>query len=359
MARVIVGLSGGVDSAAAAYLLKLAGLDVIGITLKTWVSADGKESRCCEIQDAAAIAKQLDIAYYAVNCRSDFRRLVTEPFINEYLSGSTPNPCIICNRYIKWEKLLEAADRMNAQYIATGHYASVVRLQNGRYTVKQAEHIQKDQTYMLYRLTQQQLARTLMPLGTLSKERVRELAQKAGLSVADKPDSQEICFIPDGDHAGYIEDNADREICTQGDFIDKNGNVLGRHNGIYRYTIGQRRGLGISVGHHVYVNRIDAENNRVTVGDESELYSHTVCCKDISFMGIEGMKTGEELQADVKIRYAHKPQRAKVQMLENGQLKLTFEAPVRAAAPGQSAVLYDSDRNIICGGIIAHKNNIE
>ena len=358
MTRVIVGLSGGVDSAAAAYLLKLAGFEVIGITLKTWVSADGKESRCCEIQDAAAIARQLDIPYYAVNCQSDFRTLITEPFINEYLSGKTPNPCIVCNRYIKWEKLLEAADRMNAKYIATGHYASVVSLPNGRFTVRQADHIQKDQTYMLYRLSQQQLSRTLMPLGSLSKERVRELAQKAGLSVADKPDSQEICFVPDGDYASYIEDNAESDIFTQGNFTDKDGNVLGRHGGIYHYTIGQRKGLGISLGYPVYVNKLDAKKNTVIVGQESELYSHTVCCKDISFMGIQSLKTGECIQADVKIRYAHKPQTAKAEMLSDGTMKLTFEKPVRAAAPGQSAVLYDKDRSIICGGIITQANNI-
>ncbi|MBQ2580640.1 MAG: tRNA 2-thiouridine(34) synthase MnmA [Ruminococcus sp.] len=358
MKRVIVGLSGGVDSAVTAYLLKLAGYDVIGITLRTWLSADGKESRCCEVQDAAAAARHLDIPYYAVNCQSDFRRLVTEPFINEYLSGRTPNPCVGCNKSMKWDKLIEAADRMNADFIATGHYAGIVRLPNGRYSVTQAEHIEKDQTYMLYQLSQEHLARTLMPLGSLSKSSVRELAQKAGLSVADKPDSQEICFVPDGDYAGYIEDNAEREFPTEGDFTDKDGNVLGRHGGIYRYTIGQRKGLGLSLGHPVYVNRLDADSNRVIVGEESELYSQTVFCKDVHFMGIENLAQGELIKADVKVRYAHQPQPAQAQMLSDGELKITFEKPVRAAAPGQSAVLYDKDRCILCGGIITHTSNI-
>jgi len=357
MKKVIVGLSGGVDSAATAYLLKLAGYDVIGITLRTWVSADGKESRCCEVQDAAAAARQLDIPYYAVNCQTDFRRLVTEPFINEYLSGRTPNPCVGCNRTIKWDKLTEAADRMNADFIATGHYAGIVRLANGRLSVRQAEHIEKDQTYMLYQLSQQQLARTLMPLGSLSKSRVRELAQKAGLTVADKPDSQEICFVPDGDYASYIEDNAEREFSTQGDFTDKDGNVLGRHGGIYRYTIGQRKGLGISLGRPVYVNRLDAEKNTVIVGEESELYSQVVYCSGIYFMGIAGLAQDERIKAAVKVRYAHEPQDAEAEMLSGGLLKITFEKPVRAAAPGQAAVLYDKDRSIICGGTITQTSN--
>ena len=182
MAKVIVGMSGGVDSAVTAYLLKLAGYEVVGVTLRTWVSADGKESRCCEIDDARRVAWKLDMPYYVVNCIADFKEKITEPFINDYLQGITPNPCVICNRNIKWDKMLEALHVMEAEYIATGHYASIVKKDNGRYTVKKALHAAKDQTYMLYRLSQEQLSKTIMPLGNLSKDEVRELAKKAGLS---------------------------------------------------------------------------------------------------------------------------------------------------------------------------------
>ena len=204
MPKVIVGMSGGVDSAVTAYLLKMAGYDVIGVTLRTWLTSEGKDSRCCEIDDAQKVAWKLGIPYYVTDSRCEFNDLVIKPFIDSYINGMTPNPCVECNRYIKWEKMLATADTYGAEYIATGHYASVVKLDNGRYTVKQAEHIAKDQTYMVYKLTQEQLSRTLMPLGKLSKDEVRDIAIKAGLPVADKPDSQEICFVPDGHYSEYI-----------------------------------------------------------------------------------------------------------------------------------------------------------
>ena len=357
MSKIIVGLSGGVDSAVTAYLLKAAGHDVIGVTLKTWIGGNGELSRCCEIDDARRISYKLDIPYYAVNCAGEFRENVIEPFIHSYINGMTPNPCVVCNTALKWDRMLEFADSQNADYIATGHYASVVRLENGRYTVRNADYAEKDQTYMLYRLTQKQLSRTIMPLGKLSKNEVRAIAASANLPVANKPDSQEICFVPDGDYASYIEDNAEREFFTVGDFTDKDGNVLGRHGGIYRYTIGQRKGLGISLGRPVYVNRLDAEKNTVVVGEESELYSQVVYCSGIYFMGIAGLAQGERIKAAVKVRYAHEPQDAEAEILSGGVLKITFEKPVRAAAPGQAAVLYDKDRSIICGGTITHTSN--
>ena len=204
MAKVIVGLSGGVDSAVAAYLLKLAGHEVIGVTLRTWLSADGKESRCCEIDDARKVAWQLNIPYYVINCVNEFKENVVNPFIQENVEGLTPNPCVWCNRKIKWAKMIESLDVFGADYIATGHYATIDKLKNGRYTLKQADYIDKDQTYMLYKLTQEQLAKTIMPLGKMSKKEVRKIAESLNLEVASKPDSQEICFVTEGKYGEQL-----------------------------------------------------------------------------------------------------------------------------------------------------------
>lgn len=357
MKRVIVGMSGGVDSAVTAYLLKLAGYDVIGVTLRTWQSADGKESRCCEITDARNIADQLEIPYYAVNCLTEFREQITAPFVEAYLCGKTPNPCILCNRNIKWRKLLEFADMQNADYTATGHYASVLQLPNGRYTVRQAAHHAKDQTYMLCRLTQEQLRRTLMPLGNLTKQEVRQIAEQACLPVAHKKDSQEICFVTDGHYADFIEEHAERELPPQGGFVNQSGEIVGQHHGIYRYTIGQRKGLGIAVGSPVYVQKICADTNRIVLGDEASLYHSTVICSDVSFMGIAGLHCGEILRANVKIRYHHPAQSASVTILPDENMRIHFDQPVRAAAPGQTAVLYDRNACVIgCGTIICAEN---
>ena len=350
--RVIVGLSGGVDSAAAAYLLKAAGYDVIGVTLRTWVTPDGRDSRCCEIDDARQTADILGIPYYVIKCISDFKREITEPFISEYINGRTPNPCVICNRKIKWAGMLEAADRMGAQYIATGHYAQIVRLASGRFTVKQAVHAEKDQTYMLYRLTQEQLSRTLMPLGGLSKSEVRQLAQQAGMPLFDKPDSQEICFVTEGSHADFIEEYSDTELPQEGDITDLSGKVIGRHRGIYHYTVGQRKGLGVSLGYPAFVTEIDAANNRIVLGDETSLFSNEVICRDVCFMSQPEPANGEKLTGSVKIRYHHTAEPAQAQQLPDGRLRIVFDRPVRAAAKGQSAVMYDEQGCIVCGGII-------
>jgi tRNA-specific 2-thiouridylase len=358
MDRVIVGMSGGVDSAVAAYLLKIAGYDVIGVTLRTWVTADGQDSRCCEIDDAGRVADQLGIPYYVVNCLSEFREAVTEPFIQEYLRGQTPNPCVGCNRLIKWDKLLETARNMQAAHIATGHYAQVVRLPNGRYTVTGALHAEKDQTYMLYRLSQEQLAVTMMPLGRLSKPEVREIAVKAGIPVADKPDSQEICFVMDGDYAKYIEENATEEIPGEGNFVDEEGRVLGRHRGIIHYTVGQRKGLGIALGAPAYVKEIRPQSNEVVIGDEASLYSREVFCRDLNFLSIPGLDAGSVLRCRVKIRYHHIARPAQIEMAGPEHLKVLFDEPVKAAAPGQSAVFYDEDGCVIGGGVITGKNSL-
>ncbi|MBR6850852.1 MAG: tRNA 2-thiouridine(34) synthase MnmA [Lachnospiraceae bacterium] len=352
MAKVIVGMSGGVDSAVCAYLLKAAGYEVIGVTLKTWVAADGKESRCCEIDDARLVADQIGIPYYAVNCISEFQRCVIDPFVQAYINGLTPNPCIGCNRYIKWDRMLDFAKSMQAEYIATGHYASVVQLENGRYTVKQADHIAKDQTYMLYKLSQEQLAHTLMPLGKLTKEQVRAIAVQAGISVAQKPDSQEICFVPEGNYADYIEENAECDLPPEGNFVDEEGKVLGRHKGIIHYTVGQRKGLGIALGEPAYVKEIRTETNEVVLAPDSSLYSDTVVCGDVNFMSIAPLAVGEKIRCRAKIRYHHTPQPAELEMLAEDTVQIRFDAPVRAVTPGQSAVFYDEDNCVVGGGVI-------
>ena len=345
-------MSGGVDSAVAAWLLKQNGFEVIGVTLRTWEADDGSESRCCDIDDARDTANCLGIRYVPVNCLSDFQKHVVGPFAEEYLRGRTPNPCIECNRYVKWEKLLYYAKVVGAKYIATGHYASVIRLDNGRFTVKKALHAEKDQTYMLYRLTQEQLAATLMPLGKLSKDEVRQIAKDAGLPVASKPDSQEVCFVTDGSYADFIEKTTEAASSGQGMFVDTAGNVLGRHKGIIHYTVGQRKGLGIALGHPVYVSEIRPDTNEVVLGDENSLYRKEILCRDVYFMGIAGMQKGETIPCTAKIRYQHRGQAAEITMTDNGTLKVSFAEPVRAATPGQSAVFYDENGCVLAGGIL-------
>ena len=352
ISRVVVGLSGGVDSAVAAYLLKKQGYQVIGVTLRTWQAESGAYSRCCDISDARKTAMQLGIPFYNVNSLPEFREYVTGPFVKAYLSGITPNPCVACNRYIKWERLLSFADEINAEYVATGHYAKVVKTESGRYTVKQAANAAKDQTYMLYQLSQDQLARTLMPLADLTKEEVRQIAKDAGLAVAEKHDSQEICFVLDGGYAEYIDAHTEGRLPPPGDFVDEEGNILGRHKGIVNYTVGQRKGLGIALGHPVYVKRIDPESNTVVLGDEASVHKSRILCRELHFMAVEDIYPGEKLRAAVKIRYHHAAAPAVLQRIDDNTLLISFDKAVKAPAPGQSAVFYDSENRVIGGGII-------
>ena len=353
MAKVLVGMSGGVDSAVAALLLKNAGYEVIGATLRTWQADDGEESRCCEIDDAFRSCMKIGIPHHPFNCHADFREKVVDPFVNMYIEGKTPNPCVVCNRCVKWDKMIYLADVLGAEYIATGHYANIVRSENGQYTVKQADFAEKDQTYMLWQLTQDQLKRTLMPLGGLSKEDVRRIAKEADIPVADKPDSQEICFVPDGHYTEFIDTYAPGAAPGPGSFVDENGTVLGTHRGITHYTIGQRRGLGLAMGHYVYVTRIDAEKNEVVIGEESSLYHNSIVCENVNFMGIPEPAPFEEVRCRGKIRYHHPLVDAAIHLDENGCLCVVFDTPVRAPAPGQSAVFYDEDGCVLAGGIIA------
>ena len=350
MAKVIVGMSGGVDSAVAAYLLRQAGHDVIGATLRTWESDDGQESRCCEIDDARQAARRLGIPYHAFNCIADFEHKVVDPFVQDYLHGLTPNPCVVCNRAIKWERLLYYAAVLQADYVATGHYAAVERLENGRYTVRRAKHAEKDQTYMLCRLTQEQLARTLMPLADYSKQEVRAIAQQAGLAVAAKPDSQEICFVTDGDYADFIKQRT--AVPGPGNYVDEAGNVLGTHKGIIHYTVGQRRGLGIALGRRAYIKEICAERNEIVIGAGDGVACKALRCRDVNSLSIPPLQPGDSLLCSVRVRYRHAGQPARVEADADGQVSVTFDEPVRFAAPGQSAVFYDESDRVIGGGFI-------
>ena len=345
-------MSGGVDSAVAAYLLKKEGYEVAGITLRTWESDSDQENRCCEIDSASEIAKTLGIEYHVYNVKSQFKEYVIDPFIDDYLHARTPNPCVECNRYVKWEQMIYIANVFKAEYVATGHYANVVKLDNGRYTVTQADHTQKDQTYMLYKLTQEQLKRTLMPLGRYRKEDVRKIAEEIGLSVAQKPDSQEICFVTDGKYSDFIEKNTDISHLCGGNFIDESGKILGPHKGIIHYTVGQRKGLGLAMGEPVFVKKIDHETREVTIASDSSLYSSEILCDDLNFLSIEDIKENEKIDAVVRIRYHHKGEKAVLIREDSKSVKVLFENPVRAATPGQSAVFYDDKGCVIGGGKI-------
>ena len=354
MSKVVVGMSGGVDSAVAAYLLKKAGYEVIGVTLRTWKAEDGGEGLCCDIDDARSVANKVGIRFVPVNCTSDFQQYVVDPFSKAYLSGLTPNPCVECNRYVKMEKLLYYAKVVGAEHIATGHYASVIRLDNGRYTVKKASHAEKDQTYMLYRLSQEQLAALLMPLSDLSKSEVRQIAIDAGLPVAHKPDSQEICFVTDGTYADYITKTAGTDLPGEGNFVDESGKILGKHKGIIYYTVGQRKGLGIAFGHPVYVKEIRKESNEVVLGDDASLYSSALVCTHVNFLSISELKPGEKISCIAKIRYQHDGMMAEIESIGQDKVRVSFHEPVRAAAPGQSVVFYHPDGYVIGGGMIVN-----
>lgn len=350
--RVIVGMSGGVDSAVAALLLKQAGYEVIGVTLRTWESDDGSESRCCEIDDARDTARVLGIEYHAFNCLSDFRRHVVTPFVDAYLHGRTPNPCVNCNRFVKWERMIYYANILKADYIATGHYASVVRQDNGRFTLQKADYAQKDQTYMLWRLKQEQLSRTLMPLGRMTKQEVRSIAEQEGLPVADKPDSQEICFVPDGSYADFVQTAAGIDAPQTGNFVDGHGNILGRHKGIIHYTVGQRKGLGIALGEPVYVSEICASSNEVVLGKADSLLRSEIFCRNLNFICIADLPIGKSIRANVKIRYHDGGSNGTVTRTGEDTVRISFDGKVRAPAPGQSAVFYDASGCILGGGEI-------
>lgn len=344
MSRIIVGMSGGVDSSVAAYLLKEAGHEVIGVTMKTW-DEDGLERGNAITEDAENVSKILDIPYHIVDFHKEFKNYVVDYFVNEYIQGRTPNPCVVCNRYVKWEALLKAALIFNADYVATGHYASIEKLLNQRYTLKRANNVKKDQTYALYNLSQEQLSKTWMPLGIYEKDEIRRIADKIGLPVADKPDSQEICFIPDGDYADFIYRYTGMNS-EEGNFVDTQGKVFGKHKGIIHYTVGQRKGLGIAFGYPAFVVEIRPETNEVVIGTEDEVFSDILYADKLNFMSVPEFTQGMELTA--KIRYNNQGSLCKVYMEDKDTVKCIFNEPVRAITPGQAVVFYDGD--YVAGG---------
>ncbi|MBO5207830.1 MAG: tRNA 2-thiouridine(34) synthase MnmA [Lachnospiraceae bacterium] len=354
--KVVVGMSGGVDSSVAAYLLKEQGYDVIGVTMQIWQdeeqAAQEENGGCCglsAVDDARRVAQHLDIPYYVMNFKKEFKEKVMDYFVEEYLAGRTPNPCIACNRYVKWESLLQRSMEIGADYIATGHYARIVQLPNGRYAIRNSVTAAKDQTYALYNLTQYQLAHTLMPVGDYEKDEIRKIAQREHLPVAHKPDSQEICFIPDHDYAAFIDREATGRVPGKGNFVTKDGNVLGEHLGITHYTIGQRKGLNLAMGHPVFVTDIRPETDEVVIGENEDVFSDTLFCKNLNFMSIEDLTEPREVLA--KIRYAHRGERCLIEKVGEDTVKCTFKAPVRAITPGQAVVFYE-DEHVLGGGVI-------
>lgn len=353
--RVVVGMSGGVDSSVAAYLLKEAGYDVVGVTMQIWqkedddtVSANGG---CCgqsAVEDAARVASRIGIPHYVMNFRDEFQEKVIQYFMDEYLAGRTPNPCIACNRYVKWESLLQRSLQIGADYIATGHYARIAKLPNGRFAIQRSATAAKDQTYALYNLTQDQLSHTLMPVGDYEKGRIRQIAEEIGLPVAHKPDSMEICFVPDQDYARFISENSGH-VVPEGNFVTTDGKVIGRHKGITHYTVGQRKGLNLSMGKPVFVVEIRPETNEVVIGDNQDVFTDRLRCSNLNFMSVEDIH--EDTPVVAKIRYNHQGAKAVVRKTGADEAEVVFEEPVRAVTPGQAVVFYDGDY-VLGGGTI-------
>ncbi len=354
MDRIMIAMSGGVDSSVAACLLTEQGYDCIGATLKLYSNEDillDKSKTCCslsDVEDARSVANRLGIDYYVFNFSDNFKEKVIERFIDTYRAGGTPNPCIDCNRFIKFDQLLTRASLMDCGFVATGHYARVeFDNERGRYLLKRAADQGKDQTYVLWTLRQEQLRHTLFPLGGLTKTEVRSIADKHGFINAEKPDSQDICFVPDGDYAGFIEGYTGK-TSEPGDFISE-GRVIGRHKGIIHYTLGQRKNLGISLGRRIFVTGIDPEKNTVTLGDEPELFSSVLTAHDINLIAYD--RIDSPLRVTAKVRYAHREASATLTQLGEDSLRVEFDEPQRAITRGQSVVLYEGD-SVVGGGII-------
>lgn len=350
MKKALIAMSGGVDSSLAAKLMKDAGYDCIGCTMKLYDNEDIGLIRghtCCsldDVEDARSVAYTIGIPYHVFNFKEGFREKVIKPFVEAYESGKTPNPCIDCNRYMKFDQLFDRAKILGCDYVVTGHYARIEE-SDGVYFLKKSLDETKDQSYVLYSMTQEQMAHTVFPLGSMKKSQVRRLAEKNGFINALKPDSQDICFVPDGDYGAFLERYTGKKY-TPGPFLDRNGNVIGTHNGFVRYTIGQRKGLGIAFGKPMYVKCIDAGSNTVTLAEDSDLYADRLTAVDFNW--ISGKPPAARIECEAKIRYRQREQPAAAYPQKDGTVKVVFEQPQRAITPGQAVVLYDGD--MVLGG---------
>jgi tRNA-specific 2-thiouridylase len=360
---IAVAMSGGVDSSTVAALLRADGHNVIGLTMQLWNQRrlaghegmpEAVQGRCCsldDVYDARRVAETIGIPYYVVNQEQRFEDEVVRPFVSEYLSGRTPIPCSLCNNHLKFDQLLVVAKQIGADLLATGHYARVefdeVR---GRWLLKRPTDRSKDQTYFLFGLTQEQLSRTLFPLGSLTKHQVRELARQHGLALAEKPDSQEICFVPGGDYKrfldAYMEEQGESLPDTAGELVTTNGQVIGEHNGIHNFTVGQRKGLGVATGSPLYVIQIKGDTRQVVVGNNEELLSRTLRVRRVNL--ISGSDLPEPMPVSVKIRHRHEPAGATIERTGADEILARFDEPQRAITPGQAAVFYQDD--IVVGG---------
>ena len=344
MEKILVGMSGGVDSSVCALTLKEKGYSVSGVTLSLLGKTQSDESN---VSDAKSVCDRLGLEHYSIDLSEDFKTFVIDNFIDEYIKGNTPNPCIVCNKYIKFGKMLDKAKELGFSKIATGHYARVKK-QDGRYLLFKASDISKDQSYVLYCLSQEQLSCVEFPLGEFSKPEVRKMAEQNGFINANKKDSQDICFVPDGDYASFIEKTANF-VSDTGDYVNLKGEKIGEHNGVIHYTIGQRKGLGVAFGHPVFVIDKNAETNQVVLGEQEELFYKSVLVKNTNFIPFD--KLEKEMTVGAKLRYSQKEQSAIIKPLEDGKVLIEFLEPQRAPSPGQAAVFYDGDM-VIGGGVI-------
>jgi tRNA-specific 2-thiouridylase len=369
---IAVAMSGGVDSSTVAAMLRAEGHNVVGLTMQLWnqrrlAGHEGMpeqvQGRCCSIDDvydARRVAEDLGIPYYVVNHEERFERDVVRPFIDEYISGRTPIPCSLCNNHLKFDQLLITARQIGADLLATGHYARCeFSLERNRWLLRRAADPAKDQTYFLFGLTQEQLSRTLFPLGNMQKPQVRELARGHHLALAEKPDSQEICFVPGGDYKrfidAYLAEQGEQLPDTSGELVTTDGRVLGHHEGVHNFTVGQRKGLGVATGSPLYVIHINGAEGKVTVGGNDDLLSRTLIARDLNWIAIDGLSgagANAPMRVSAKIRHRHEPAPAMIENAPDGEVRVTFDEAQRAITPGQAVVFYDGDL-VVGGGWIA------